>query len=164
MATSDSPLVQPAARSRWRLYLELTKPKVVALIVLTAIVGTLLASPGWPPLDALIFGNPGIALAAASAATLNQFIDQRIDAQMARTRSRPLPQGTLSDREALTFAAVLGGASMLILAVLVNLLTAVLTFGSLIGYAVVYTLWLKRATPQNIVIGGAEGAAPPVLG
>jgi protoheme IX farnesyltransferase len=154
----------PAAPRRWRLYLELTKPKVVALIVLTSIVGTLLAAPGMPPWDALVIGNLGIGLAAASAATLNQFLDQRIDARMTRTRYRPLPTGGLGDRQALTFAAVLAAVSMALLWFLVNPLTAVLTFASLIGYAGVYTVWLKRATPQNIVIGGAAGAAPPVLG
>jgi heme o synthase len=148
----------------WRRYLELTKPRVVSLIVFTAIVGTLLASPGLPPWDALLFGNLGIALAAACAATLNHVLDRRIDEQMSRTRGRPLPTGQLTERSALIFAAVLGVASMAILAFLVNLLTAVLTFLSLIGYAVIYTLWLKRATSQNIVIGGAAGAAPPVLG
>jgi len=153
-----------ATPSPWRLYLALTKPKVVALIVLTAVVGTLLATPGMPPWDALVFGNLGIGLAAASAATLNQYLDQRIDARMTRTRSRPLPTGGLDDRQALTFAAALGVASMVLLWWPVNPLTALLTFASLIGYAMVYTLWLKRATPQNIVIGGAAGAAPPVLG
>jgi protoheme IX farnesyltransferase len=136
----------------------------VALIVLTAIVGSLLATPGLPPLDLLVFGNFGIALAAASAAALNQLLDARIDAKMARTRTRPLPTGGLSEGQALRFALLLGVASMLLLWLLVNPLTAVLTFASLIGYAVIYTLWLKRATPQNIVIGGAAGAAPPVLG
>ena len=154
----------PGAGALWHRYLELTKPKVVALIVFTAIVGTLLASPGLPPLAALLWGNLGIALAAACAATLNHVLDRRIDEQMARTRARPLPSGALSEREALIFAAVLGVAAMALLAFLVNLLTAVLTFCSLIGYAVIYTAWLKRATPQNIVIGGAAGAAPPVLG
>ena len=154
----------PAAPAVWRRYLELTKPKVVALITFTAIVGTLLASPGVPPLDALVWGNLGIALAAACAATLNQVLDRRIDEQMARTRGRPLPTGTLTERRALAFAAVLGVTAMGVLAFLVNLLTATLTFLSLIGYAVVYTVWLKRATSQNIVIGGAAGAAPPVLG
>ena len=149
---------------RWRLYLALTKPRVVALIVLTSVVGSLLATSGLPPLLPLLFGNLGIGLAAASAATLNQILDQRIDARMARTRTRPLPTGGLNEREALWFAAALGIASMLVLFLLVNALTAVLTFASLIGYAVIYTLWLKRATPQNIVIGGAAGAAPPVLG
>jgi heme o synthase len=156
-----------AARARpplWRRYLELTKPRVVSLITFTAIVGTLLASPGLPPWDALVFGNLGIALAAACAATLNHVLDRRIDEQMARTRGRPLPTGQLTERSALAFAAVLGVAGMALLAFLVNLLTAALTFLSLIGYAVIYTLWLKRATSQNIVIGGAAGAAPPVLG
>lgn len=166
MATSDTPTltVNGPALPRWRLYLSLTKPKVVALIVLTAVVGTLLAAPGWPPLDALILGNLGIGLAAASAATINQLLDQRIDAGMLRTNWRPLPSGGLSELQASVFAAVLGVMSMIILVAFVNVLTAVLTFASLIGYAVVYTVWLKRATPQNIVIGGAAGAAPPVLG
>ena len=158
MATT--PHYAPAAPTLWRRYLELTKPKVVALITFTAVVGTLLASPGLPPLGALVWGNLGIALAAACAATLNHVLDRRIDAQMTRTRARPLPTGS----NALVFAAALGIGSMAILAFLVNLLTAVLTFCSLIGYAVVYTVWLKRATSQNIVIGGAAGAAPPVLG
>ncbi len=154
----------PAAPALWRRYLELTKPKVVALITFTAIVGTLLASPGLPPLAALVWGNLGIALAAACAATINHVLDRRIDEQMARTRARPLPTGALTERNALVFAAALGVLSMALLAFLVNLLTAALTFLSLIGYAVVYTVWLKRATSQNIVIGGAAGAAPPVLG
>jgi heme o synthase len=161
-------VTQPAAaliaRPTWRLYLELTKPKVVALIVFTAVVGTLLSTPGMPPLDALVFGNLGIALASACAATINHVLDQKIDEQMSRTRSRPLPTGGLNAVQALTFAAVLGVLSMLILWWLVNPLTAVLTFASLIGYAVIYTVFLKRATSQNIVIGGAAGAAPPVLG
>jgi heme o synthase len=147
-----------------RHYLELTKPKVVALIVFTAIVGALLAVPGRPPLDILTYGTLGIALASACAATLNHVLDRRIDAQMARTRGRPLPTGRLSATQALIFAAVLGITAMVILFLLVNRLTAVLTFCSLIGYAVIYTVWLKRATPQNIVIGGAAGAAPPLLG
>jgi protoheme IX farnesyltransferase len=153
-----------AAPATWRHYLELTKPKVVMLIVFTAIVGTLLASPGWPPIEALLWGNLGIALAAGCAATLNHVLDRRLDERMARTRNRPLPKGRITTPQALLFAAALGTASMIVLTVLVNRLTAVLTFLSLIGYAVVYTVWLKRATPQNIVIGGAAGAAPPVLG
>jgi len=152
------------APALWRGYLELTKPKVVALITFTAIVGTLLASPGLPPPGVLLWGNLGIALAAACGATLNHVLDRRIDEQMARTRARPLPAGRLTERSALVFAALLGVSAMAILALLVNLLTASLTFLSLIGYAVVYTVWLKRATSQNIVIGGAAGAAPPVLG
>jgi len=148
----------------WRDYFELTKPRVVYLIVFTAIVGTLLASPGWPPLGPLVWGNLGIALAAACAAAINHVLDQKIDEQMARTRNRPIPKGKISTARALSFAAALGVTSMLILWFLVNPLTAVLTFFSLIGYAVIYTAWLKRATSQNIVIGGAAGAAPPVLG
>ena len=148
----------------WRDYFEITKPNVVYLIVFTAIVGTLLASPGWPPLEPLVWGNLGIALAAACAAAVNHVLDQSIDEKMARTRNRPLPKGRITTARALTFAGVLGVASMLILWLLVNPLTAVLTFFSLIGYAVIYTAWLKRATSQNIVIGGAAGAAPPVLG
>jgi protoheme IX farnesyltransferase len=152
------------ARPAWRDYLELTKPRVVALIVFTAIVGTLLASPGVPPLDALLWGNLGIACAAACAAVINHVLDRRIDAQMRRTRARPLPTGRLTETRALAFAAVLGVLGMSLLVIKVNVLTAVLTFASLIVYAVIYTVWLKRATPQNIVIGGAAGAAPPVLG
>jgi heme o synthase len=164
LATPPNNLAAPVAVTTWRHYFELTKPKVVALITFTAIVGTLLASPGWPPLDALILGNLGIALASACAATINHVLDRRIDEQMARTRGRPFPTGAMNERKALTFAAVLGTTSMVILAFFVNRLTAVLTFASLIGYAVIYTVWLKRATSQNIVIGGAAGAAPPVLG
>ena len=164
VAITDTSLPALAPVARWRLYLELTKPKVVALIVLTSVVGTLLAAPGWPPLDALFLGNLGIGLAAASAATITQLIDQRIDADMLRTRSRPLPTGGLTEGQALVFAIVLGVVSMLVLFAFINVLTAVLTFASLIGYAIVYTVWLKRATPQNSVIGGAAGAAPPVLG
>ena len=154
----------PLAQAHWRLYLALTKPRVVALIVFTAIVGTLMSTPGMPPLAALLWGNLGIALASGCAATINHVLDRRIDAQMSRTRGRPLPTGNLTERQALVFAAVLGFVSMAVLGLLVNPLTAVLTFISLIGYAVVYTAWLKRATSQNIVIGGAAGAAPPVLG
>jgi protoheme IX farnesyltransferase len=150
--------------SAWRSYLELTKPRVVSLITFTAVVGTLLASPGLPPLKALIWGTLGIALAAACAAAINHVLDRRIDEQMSRTRARPLPTRQLTERNALAFAAVLGVTAMTILSFLVNTLTAVLTFVSLIGYAVVYTVWLKRATSQNIVIGGAAGAAPPILG
>ena len=145
-------------------YLELCKPKVVALIVFTAVVGMILAVPGWPPLQEFVFGTLGIGLAAASAAAINHLLDQRIDAKMARTRNRPLPAGQLGVNQVLTFALLIGVISMAMLAVWVNTLTAVLTFLSLIGYAVIYTVWLKRATPQNIVIGGAAGAAPPVLG
>jgi len=145
-------------------YLDLCKPKVVALIVFTAIVGMLLAVPGMVPIDRFVFGTLGIGLAAASAAAINHYIDRQIDAQMARTRNRPLPTGHLAGWQVLGFAAVLGGLAMAILWFLVNPLTAVLTLASLVGYAIIYTVFLKRATPQNIVIGGAAGAAPPVLG
>jgi protoheme IX farnesyltransferase len=145
-------------------YFELCKPRVVYLIVFTAVVGMLLAVPGWPPLNALIAGTLGIALAASSAAAINHLLDQRIDAVMARTRNRPLPSGQLGVQQVLWFALILGVVSMILLVVWVNPLTAWLTFFSLIGYAIIYTLWLKRATPQNIVIGGAAGAAPPLLG
>jgi len=145
-------------------YFELTKPRVVALIVFTAIVGMLLATPGLPPLDAVLFGSLGIWLAAGSAAAINHLLDQRIDRLMARTAHRPLATGTLQPWQVLVFALVLGAVSMAILWLLVNPFTAVLTFCSLIGYAVVYTGFLKRATPQNIVIGGLAGAAPPALG
>ncbi len=160
----DSPPIAVVGTSRWRDFLELTKPKVSLLIVFTAVVGMVLASPGMVPLPALIFGTLGIALASGSAAAFNHVLDRRIDEHMARTRRRPLPTGHLGMRPAVVFAALLGLASMLVLWLLVNGLTAALTFCSLIGYAMVYTMWLKRATPQNIVIGGAAGAAPPVLG
>jgi heme o synthase len=160
----DSPPLAAVPAPRWRDFLELTKPKVSLLIVFTAVVGMVLASPGWIPLAALIFGTLGIALASGSAAAFNHILDRRVDGQMNRTRLRPLPTGHMQERHAIVFAAALAALSMLILWTLVNGLTAVLTFCSLIGYAMVYTLWLKRATPQNIVIGGAAGAAPPVLG
>ena len=145
-------------------YYELCKPRVVFLIVFTAVVGMILAVPGWPPVSPMIFGTIGIGLAASSAAAINHLLDQRIDAVMARTRNRPLPSGQLSAKQVLIFALTLGVISMTVLTAWVNVLTAVLTFLSLIGYAIIYTVWLKRATPQNIVIGGAAGAAPPVLG
>ena len=147
-------------------YLGLCKLKVVALIVFTAMVGMFLATspPGMVPWDVLLFGNLGIGMAASAAAAINHVLDAGEDAKMARTNNRPLPQGEISGRQAMTFAILLGALSMAVLVVLVNPLTAVLTFISLVGYAVVYTMYLKHATPQNIVIGGAAGAAPPVLG
>jgi len=145
-------------------YLELCKPRVVVLIVFTAVVGMFLAVPGWPPLVALLAGTLGIGLAASSAAAINHLLDHRIDAKMARTKRRPLASGKLTERNVLIFALSLGLLAMTVLILWVNSLTATLTFLSLIGYAIVYTVWLKRATPQNIVIGGAAGAAPPVLG
>jgi protoheme IX farnesyltransferase len=164
MSTVPDHPAMTAHTSRWRDFLELTKPKVTLLIVFTAIVGMVLASPGWVPLTAFVFGTIGIAMASGSAAAFNHILDRRIDGQMKRTRGRPLPTGHLQERHAIAFAVLLGLMSMLVLWTAVNGLTAALTFCSLIGYAMVYTLWLKRATPQNIVIGGAAGAAPPVLG
>ena len=145
-------------------FLELTKPRVVALLVFCAVIGMFLAVPGIPPWRALVFGTLGIWMASGSAAAFNHLIDQRIDKLMARTARRPLATGQLKPRQVLLFAILLGVASMLVLALLVNGLTALLTFGGLIGYALVYTAYLKRATPQNIVIGGLAGAIPPVLG
>ncbi len=149
---------------KWREYYELCKPKVVVLIIFTAVVGMLLAVPGALPLGKVIFATLGIGLAAASGAAINQLVEQRIDAVMARTKNRPLPQGELSTRNAFIFALLLCAISMVILVYKVNTLTALLTFISLIGYAVIYTMFLKPATPQNIVLGGAAGAAPPLLG
>lgn len=162
MSAVETSSLQPAAS--WRDYYELGKPRVVMLIMFTAIAGMFLAAPGLPPVNALIFGTLGIALAASSAAAINHVLDRRFDEQMARTRNRPLPTGHVTSRQALSYALVLGVVSMVLLWGCVNALTAVLTFCSLIGYAVIYTVWLKHATPQNIVIGGAAGAAPPVLG
>jgi protoheme IX farnesyltransferase len=147
-----------------REYLQLTKPRVVALLVFCAVIGMFLAVPGIPPWRALVFGTLGIWMASGSAAAFNHLIDERIDKLMARTARRPLATGKLKAQQVLIFAIVLGIVSMLVLALLVNGLTAVLTFGGLIGYALVYTAYLKRATPQNIVIGGLAGAIPPVLG
>jgi protoheme IX farnesyltransferase len=137
---------------------------VVVLIVFTAVVGMFLAVPGWPPLIPFLAGTLGIGLAASSAAAINHLLDRRIDAKMKRTKHRPLASGQLTERNVLIFALSLGLLAMVILVMGANILTAVLTFMSLIGYAIIYTAWLKRATPQNIVIGGAAGAAPPILG
>jgi protoheme IX farnesyltransferase len=153
-----------AIAARAAQYLELTKPRVVALIVFTAIIGMFLATPALPRWEKVVLASIGIWLAAGSAAALNHLLDRERDAVMVRTALRPLVTGELSPREVLIFALALGAASMVILAAFVNVLTAALTFASLIGYAVIYTVYLKRATPQNIVIGGAAGAAPPVLG
>lgn len=134
------------------------------LLVFTAVIGMFLATPGMVPWQPLVFGTIGIGLAAASAAAINQVVDQKIDKDMRRTEDRPLPKGNVSNTQAMIFAVVLGLVAMVILTFLVNGLTAWLTLLSLIGYAVIYTMYLKHATPQNIVIGGAAGAAPPVLG
>jgi heme o synthase len=156
--------VSMTPRSRWRHYYELCKPRVVMLMVFTAFVGMLLAQPGAVPWDIVVWANLGIALVAGGAAAVNHWADQRIDAIMARTRGRPLPTGQLSSREVLGFALALSVLGTLVLFWRVNALTAALSLLSLVGYAGVYTLYLKRATPQNIVIGGAAGAAPPLLG
>lgn len=145
-------------------FLTLCKIKVVALIMLTAVVGMFLATEALPPWDLVILGSIGIGFASMSAAAFNHVIDQKIDEEMNRTRNRPLPEGKISTPTAVIFASALGIIGIATLALGVNMLTAVLTLFALIGYAVFYTLYLKRATPQNIVIGGAAGAAPPLLG
>jgi len=148
----------------WSHYYSLTKPKVVYLIVFTALVGMLLAAEGLPPLDIFVFGLLGIGLAAASGAAINHVVDEHIDRIMERTRNRPLVSGEVDQKSALIFALSIGALGIAMLALLVNFLTALLTFFSLVGYALIYTMFLKRATPQNIVLGGAAGAAPPLLG
>ncbi len=163
MNTSSATSTRPW-QQRLNDYYELCKPRVVMLIVFTAVVGMFLATPGMVPLDILFFGTLGIGLMAASAAAVNQILDQQVDARMARTCGRPLPTGHLSLRESASCAVILGVVGMLVLYLWVNPLTAWLTLITLVGYAGVYTIYLKRATPQNIVIGGAAGAAPPVLG
>lgn len=164
MSISSASLLQTGLAQRVNDYYELCKPRVVLLIVFTAIVGMFMATPGMVPLGALLFGTLGIGLMASSAAAVNQLLDQRIDAHMARTCGRPLVTGNLSTLESSVFTCALGVGGMAILYWLVNPLTAWLTLFALIGYAGIYTVYLKRATPQNIVIGGAAGAAPPVLG
>ncbi len=151
-------------RSAWRDYLELCKPKVVALMLLTSAIGMLLATPAMVAWDIMIFGNIGIALCAGSAATINHFVDRHVDLKMARTSNRPVAKGRVEPQQALIFALLIGTLGMAILLVFINALTAWLTLASLLGYALIYTLFLKRATPQNIVIGGIAGAAPPLLG
>ena len=148
----------------WKDYLEVCKPKVVATMLFTALVGMLLATPGTVSWDVIFAVIVGIGLVAGAAAALNQVADHHIDAIMQRTRNRPLPTGNLEKKQVLIFAAVIGGAGTLILIIWANILTAVLTLLSLVGYAVIYTRYLKYATPQNIVIGGAAGATPPLLG
>jgi len=148
----------------WRAYYELTKPKVILLLLLTAIVGMCLSTQGVPDLTLMLWGTVGIGLLSSAGAVFNHCIDRNIDIKMARTHRRPLPTGKVSLTQALAFGVIISLLGMVILWWLVNPLTAVLTFISMLGYAVVYTLWLKRATPQNIVIGGIAGAAPPLLG
>ena len=152
------------ARAQWRDYLELTKPRVVALLLLTAVVGMCLATTGWVALEVMVPAIVGIGLMAGSAAAVNHLVDRHIDAKMARTLRRPLPSGSLSPARVLAFAACIGLLGYVILEVFVNRITALLTLASLVGYAFVYTMYLKRATSQNIVIGGLAGAAPPLLG
>ena len=148
----------------WRDYLELCKPNVVALMILTSVIGMQLATPNAVPLDILIFGNLGIALCAGAAAAVNHVVDRHIDEKMARTANRPIAKGRLSPNQAIIFALITGLVGVAILVLFTNLLTAWLTLASSIGYAFIYTMYLKRATPQNIVIGGLAGAAPPLLG
>ncbi|UZE98090.1 heme o synthase [Alkalimarinus alittae] len=159
MASNDD-----RVKASWRSYLELCKPNVVALMILTSVIGMMLASPTFPHWKVMLFGNLGIALMAASAAAINHIVDRKIDPIMSRTRNRPLAKGNVDVTHALLFSTILGVSGMALLITQINALTAWLTFASLIGYAVVYTLFLKRATPQNIVIGGLAGAAPPLLG
>ena len=147
-----------------RAFWQLTKPRVVALLVLTAWVGMVLAGEGLPDLVLMAVASLGIAMVSGAAAAFNHVLDQKIDARMARTRLRPLPTGRLSNGQAVSFAFALAAAGFVLLLLAVNALTAWLTLAGLFGYAVVYTVFLKRATPQNIVIGGVAGALPPVLG
>ena len=162
MATTSIAWQQTA--SRVQQFYRLTKPRVVSLIVFTAVIGMFLAVPGVVPLDTLIFATVGIAFVAGAAAAVNCLVEQKIDAVMARTRGRPLPRGTVTSPETFVFLALVGGAGLLILHQLVNPLTMWLTLGTFVGYAIIYTVILKPMTPQNIVIGGASGAMPPVLG
>ena len=152
------------ASASWRDYYELCKPRVVYLMILTSLVGMFLAVPGMVPLDALILGNLGIALVAASGAVVNHLIDRKIDIKMARTHNRPVAQGRVDPMQAAMFALTIGVAGMAIMLIWVNALSAWLTLASFIGYAFIYTGYLKHATPQNIVIGGLAGAMPPLLG
>ncbi|HTR58877.1 MAG TPA: heme o synthase [Casimicrobiaceae bacterium] len=149
---------------RLRQFLSLAKPRVVLLIVFTAVIGMFLAAPGLPPIGAVVFGTLGIALVAGAAAAINCLVERKIDAVMARTRARPLPRGEVTSLQTLAFAFVVGATGLAILYAKVNVLTMWLTLATFVGYAVVYTVLLKPATPQNIVIGGASGAMPPVLG
>jgi protoheme IX farnesyltransferase len=149
---------------RLRQFLALTKPRVVSLIVFTAVIGMFLAAPGLPPAGAVVFGTLGIALVAGSAAAINCLVERTIDALMARTRARPLPRGEVTSLQTLAFACCIGATGLAILYAKVNALTMWLTLATFVGYAIIYTVLLKPATPQNIVIGGAAGAMPPVLG
>lgn len=164
LSTTTSHTSSQSLGFRLRQFFALTKPRVVSLIVFTAIIGMFLAVPGMAPMQSLVFGTLGIALVAGAAAAINCLVEQKIDAVMARTRARPLPTGQVSTTETLFFASIVGGVGLAMLYVLVNPLTMWLTLGTFVGYAVIYTVILKPLTPQNIVIGGASGAMPPVLG
>ncbi len=159
-----SSLARHHASSRVYQFYQLTKPRVVSLVVFTAVIGMFLATPGMVPPQALLAGTLGIALAAGAAAAVNCLVEQKIDAVMARTRARPLPSGRLTSLQTLIFAGAVGGIGLAVLYHWVNALTMWLTLGTFVGYAIVYTVILKPMTPQNIVIGGASGAMPPVLG
>ena len=156
--------VTTQSTANWRDYYEMCKPRVVMLMILTSLVGMLLAAPGLVPIDILILGNLGIALVAGSGAVVNHLIDRKIDVVMKRTHNRPIPQGRVDPFQAGIFAAVIGLAGMAIMMIWVNPLSAWLTLASFVGYAFIYTGYLKHATPQNIVIGGLAGAMPPLLG
>jgi len=156
--------VSDTLMARWPDFLELTKPRVVALMLITALIGMCMAVPGFVPWEPLLLGNIGIGLCAGAAAAINHVVDERIDQKMSRTTNRPVATGRVSQTEALVFAALLAFLGAALLAWTINVLTAILTVASLVGYAFIYTMFLKRATPQNIVIGGLAGAAPPLLG
>jgi len=159
----QSAAARPYTSRAYQFY-QLTKPRVVSLIVFTAVIGMFLAVPGAVPLQALLAGTVGIALVAGAAAAVNCLVEQKIDAIMLRTSRRPLPRGQLTSRETLVFAGIIGGIGLATLHQFVNPLTMWLTLATFVGYAIVYTMVLKPLTPQNIVIGGASGAMPPVLG
>jgi heme o synthase len=160
---SSSLASQPFA-ARLAQFYQLTKPRVVSLIVFTAVIGMFLATPGMVPLQVLVAGTIGIALTAGAAAAFNCLVEQKIDALMARTRARPLPRGQVTSMQTLVFAGAVGGLGLFVLHEWVNELTMWLTAATFVGYAIIYTVILKPMTPQNIVIGGASGAMPPVLG
>lgn len=161
--SQQTPTSMPS-KAQWKDYLELCKPNVVALMLLTSLIGMLLSQPGWVPLDVIIWGNLGIALCAGAAAAVNHIVDRKIDLKMARTHNRPVAKGRVPAQHAILFSGLLAIAGFTLLVVSTNFLTAWLTIAASVGYAFVYTLYLKRATPQNIVIGGIAGAAPPLLG
>lgn len=164
MANINSSTIVGTVHSHWHDYYELTKPTVVMLMLLTSLIGMLLATPNMVPLDILLLGNLGIALCAGSAATINHLVDRHVDLKMARTFNRPVAKGRVAPKNAMVFSGILGLLGMAVLFFGVNAITAWLTLASLLGYAFIYSLFLKRATPQNIVIGGLAGAAPPLLG